>query len=134
MPKLVQVDSGGEYVVRMEVPLVEFPRSSGEVELLHEGRRSRFLTSEPRWSPPVSGLNSPSLWPRTSPLPCLGWNRSFPSFGRSRSVIRLGCAGEVSRADAMFAATKEWAGHYSQLAVYLRLNGLLLPPAKKRQE
>jgi uncharacterized damage-inducible protein DinB len=39
-------------------------------------------------------------------------------------------AGEVSRADAMFAAAEELAGHYSQLAVYFRLNGLVPPTAK----
>jgi len=37
---------------------------------------------------------------------------------------------EVSRAQAMVAAAEEWAGHYSQVAVYLRLNGLLPPTAK----
>jgi len=37
---------------------------------------------------------------------------------------------EVSRAEAMLAAAEDWAGHYSQLAVYLRLNGLLPPTAK----
>jgi hypothetical protein len=40
---------------------------------------------------------------------------------------------EISRAQVMVAATEEWAGHYSQLAVYLRLNGLV-PPTAKRQE
>jgi hypothetical protein len=40
---------------------------------------------------------------------------------------------EISRAEAMVAAAEEWAGHYSQLAVYLRLNGLLPPTAKGRQ-
>jgi uncharacterized damage-inducible protein DinB len=39
---------------------------------------------------------------------------------------------EISRAEAMVAAAEEWAGHYSQLAVYLRLNGLLPPTAKGR--
>jgi hypothetical protein len=33
----------------------------------------------------------------------------------------------------MFAAVEEWGGHYSQLAVYLRLNGLLPPTAKPGQ-
>jgi uncharacterized damage-inducible protein DinB len=42
--------------------------------------------------------------------------------------------GEVTRAQAMVAAAEEWAGHYSQLAVYLRLNGLLPPTAKPSQE
>ena len=37
----------------------------------------------------------------------------------------------VSRAEVMVAAAEEWAGHYSQLAVYLRLNGLLPPTAKR---
>jgi hypothetical protein len=39
---------------------------------------------------------------------------------------------EISRAEAMVAAAEEWASHYSQLAVYLRLNGLLPPTAKPR--
>jgi hypothetical protein len=40
---------------------------------------------------------------------------------------------EISQAAAMVAAAEEWAGHYSQLAVYLRLNGLLPPTAKRSQ-
>jgi DinB superfamily len=39
---------------------------------------------------------------------------------------------EVSQAAAMVAAAEEWAGHYSQIAVYLRLNGLVPPTAKPR--
>jgi hypothetical protein len=38
---------------------------------------------------------------------------------------------EVSRAQVLVAAAEEWASHYSQLAVYLRLNGLLPPTAKR---
>ncbi len=41
-------------------------------------------------------------------------------------------SGEVSQAAAMVAAAEEWAGHYSQIAVYLRLNGLLPPTAKPK--
>jgi uncharacterized damage-inducible protein DinB len=37
-----------------------------------------------------------------------------------------------SRAAVMVAAAEEWAGHYSQVAVYLRLNGLVPPTAKPR--
>ena len=40
-------------------------------------------------------------------------------------------AGEISRADAMFATAEELAGHYSQLAIYLRLNGVLPPTARR---
>ena len=40
---------------------------------------------------------------------------------------------EVSRAEAMVAAAEEWAGHYSQIAVYLRLNGVTPPTARRRQ-
>jgi hypothetical protein len=40
---------------------------------------------------------------------------------------------DVSRAEAMFAAAEDWADHYSQLAIYLRLNGLLPPTAKEKQ-
>jgi hypothetical protein len=39
-------------------------------------------------------------------------------------------AGEISRADAMFSTAEELAGHYSQLAVYFRLNRLLPPTAR----
>jgi hypothetical protein len=38
---------------------------------------------------------------------------------------------QVPRGSVMLAAAEEWAGHYSQLAVYLRLNGLLPPTAKR---
>ena len=41
---------------------------------------------------------------------------------------------EVSRAEAMFAAAEDWADHYSQLANYLRLNNLLPPTARGKQE
>ena len=41
---------------------------------------------------------------------------------------------EITRADAILAAAQDWADHYSQLAIYLRLNGLLPPTAKKREE
>jgi hypothetical protein len=40
---------------------------------------------------------------------------------------------EVSRAEMMFAAAEDWADHYSQLAIYLRLNGLLPPTAKRKE-
>jgi hypothetical protein len=37
-----------------------------------------------------------------------------------------------SRAAIMTATTGDWADHYSQSAIYLRLNGLLPPTAKKQ--
>ncbi len=37
---------------------------------------------------------------------------------------------DVTRMEAMYAAAEDWADHYSQLAIYLRLNGLLPPTAK----
>jgi hypothetical protein len=40
---------------------------------------------------------------------------------------------EVSRAEAMFVTAEDWADHYSQLAIYLRLNGLLPPTAKRKE-
>jgi hypothetical protein len=48
--------------------------------------------------------------------------------GGEGAVLRIQ---EVSRAQVMVAAAEEWAGHYRQLAVYLRLNGLLPPTAKR---
>jgi uncharacterized damage-inducible protein DinB len=41
---------------------------------------------------------------------------------------------DVTRAQAMFATAEDWADHYSQLAIYLRLNGLLPPTAKRKVE
>ncbi len=41
---------------------------------------------------------------------------------------------KVSRSAMMFAAAEDWADHYSQLAIYLRLNGLLPPTAKQKEE
>ena len=37
----------------------------------------------------------------------------------------------MSRAGVMTITTADWADHYSQSAIYLRLNGLLPPTAKK---
>jgi hypothetical protein len=37
-----------------------------------------------------------------------------------------------TRASIMTALTGDWADHYSQSAIYLRLNGLLPPTAKKQ--
>ena len=41
---------------------------------------------------------------------------------------------EISRASAMFITADDWADHYGHLAVYMRLNGLLPPTAKRRSE
>jgi hypothetical protein len=38
---------------------------------------------------------------------------------------------KMSRASVMTITTGDWADHYSQAAIYLRLNGLLPPTAKK---
>ena len=38
---------------------------------------------------------------------------------------------KMSRAAIMTLTTGDWADHYSQAAIYLRLNGLLPPTAKK---
>jgi uncharacterized damage-inducible protein DinB len=41
---------------------------------------------------------------------------------------------EITRAAAIVAAAEDWGDHYSQLAIYLRLNGLLPPTAKQKEE
>jgi hypothetical protein len=38
-----------------------------------------------------------------------------------------------SRAGVMFVTEGDWADHYSQSSIYLRLNGLLPPTAKKKE-
>jgi hypothetical protein len=40
---------------------------------------------------------------------------------------------QVTRAQAILATAQDWADHYSQLAIYLRLNGLLPPTAKQKE-
>ncbi len=40
---------------------------------------------------------------------------------------------KLSRAHVMVATAQDWADHYSQLAIYLRLNGLLPPTAKQKE-
>ena len=40
---------------------------------------------------------------------------------------------KMSRAAIMTLTTGDWADHYSQAAIYLRLNGMLPPTAKKPQ-
>lgn len=49
---------------------------------------------------------------------------ALPFFGGSK----------MTRAAIMTATTGDWADHYSQSAIYLRLNGLLPPTAKKPAE
>lgn len=48
-------------------------------------------------------------------------NESLPFFGGQ----------SMTRAGIMTVTTADWADHYSQAAIYLRLNGLLPPTAKK---
>jgi hypothetical protein len=48
-------------------------------------------------------------------------SEDLPWFGGSK----------VTRAKMMTATTADWADHYSQQAIYLRLNGMLPPTAKK---
>ncbi|HTR66224.1 MAG TPA: DinB family protein [Terriglobales bacterium] len=45
--------------------------------------------------------------------------------------IELWGGRKAPRAFALFALTNDWADHYSAAAMYLRLNGLLPPTAKK---
>ena len=41
---------------------------------------------------------------------------------------------QVSRAEGMFERVDDWADHYSQMAIYLRLNGILPPTARPRKK
>jgi DinB superfamily len=46
-------------------------------------------------------------------------------------IIELRAGHKAPRALALIALTNDWADHYSAAAMYLRLNGLLPPTAKK---
>lgn len=56
-----------------------------------------------------------------APLTDANLAEQLPSFGGRK----------MSRAAIMTLTTVDWADHYSQSAIYLRLNGLLPPTAKK---
>src|SRR3954447_3918734 len=53
--------------------------------------------------------------------------------GLSRMVPWFG-GRQVTQAQAILATAQDWADHYSQMAIYLRLNGLLPPTAKQKEE
>ena len=59
----------------------------------------------------------------------------WPSWTTRRSSGKVPFFGqkEISRAAMILATAEDWSDHYSQLAIYLRLNGLLPPTAKKKQ-
>jgi hypothetical protein len=38
----------------------------------------------------------------------------------------------VTKARAVIALAQDWADHYAQVAIYLRLNGILPPSARRR--
>ena len=56
-----------------------------------------------------------------APLTDANLSEQLPFFGGRK----------LSRASIMTLTTGDWADHYSQSAIYLRLNGLLPPTAKK---
>ena len=56
-----------------------------------------------------------------APLTDANLAEQLPFFGRRK----------MSRAAVMTLTTGDWADHYSQYAIYLRLNGMLPPTAKK---
>jgi hypothetical protein len=51
----------------------------------------------------------------------------------SRKVKLFG-PNDFTLAQAMFITAQDWADHYSQMAIYLRLNGQLPPTAKQKEE
>jgi hypothetical protein len=40
---------------------------------------------------------------------------------------------QATRAEGMFERVDDWADHYSQMANYLRLNGILPPTARPKK-
>jgi uncharacterized damage-inducible protein DinB len=48
--------------------------------------------------------------------------------------VKLWGGRQMAKAGAAIGLTNDWADHYSQAAVYLRLNGMLPPSAKKKGE
>lgn len=59
--------------------------------------------------------------------------KSLASLDDSKLTEELPMFGgrKMSRAAVMTLTTGDWADHYSQLAIYMRLNGMLPPTAKK---
>lgn len=114
--------------------------SFGEV-LVHLSRGNDFLCSK------ISGVEAPKRTeiPKTAPKDQLvaRLRESFQfcetalakvdDSALSTKVQFFG-NNEVTRAEAMFVTAEDWADHYSQLAIYLRLNGHLPPTAKPKQQ
>jgi hypothetical protein len=105
--------SGGNYFLCSSVAGVDAPKRS---ELNGEAPKAKL----------VSGL-------RESFQFCESARAKVNDSGLSQKVPFFGNR-EVSRAEMMFVAAEDWADHYSQLANYLRLNKLLPPTAKQKQE
>jgi len=60
-------------------------------------------------------------------------DQALASLDDSKLAEQLPMFGQtMSRAGVIIITTGDWADHYSQEAIYLRLNGLLPPTAKKK--
>jgi len=111
----------------------------GEIAL-HLASGNTFLCSS------ISGKDRPA-WPKllpTAPKDTLiaRLKASFDFCGTALATVDDSKLGDmvpwfgpkpVSRATAILAIVGDWADHYSQLANYLRLNGMLPPTAKKSE-
>jgi DinB family protein len=105
--------SGGNYFLCSSIGGVDAPKRS---ELTGSAAKAKL----------VSGLKESFQFCESAlaKVSDSGLSQKVPFFGNR----------EVSRAEMMFAAAEDWADHYSQLANYLRLNKLLPPTAKQKQE
>jgi hypothetical protein len=81
--------------------------------------------------PPAAGETKEQLVSRlkSSFTPCSSLSIDEAKLGDS---VPFFGGRKVTRAIAVLALIDDWADHYSQLAIYLRLNGLLPPTAKKQ--
>jgi uncharacterized damage-inducible protein DinB len=109
------------------------------VHLIHEGNdylcsaatgqkapeRAKFAGTDPK-DKLVAGLKESFQFCQTAfaPLQDAQLGDSTEFFGGRK----------VTRAVAALITVADWADHYSQMAIYLRLNGLLPPTAKKASD
>ena len=107
--------------------------------VLHVAGGTTFLCST------IAGKERPS-WPKLAPTApqdtLVGrLKASFDFCGTALAALDDTKLGEpvpffggqqVSRATAILSTVDDWADHYSQAAIYMRLNGLL-PPTARRQ-
>ena len=117
--------------------------------VVHLAEGNEFLCSSASGTPapnepkPTSADTSSGGWGAYAPKAVAHLRRSFEYCNTALAKMddsKLGeqvpwfggPASKVSRATALIALPIDWQDHYAQMAIYLRINGILPPTARPR--